>query len=57
VVKAEDSYLKGCEFELSLWRPFFRHHSFGLKLGTKIVENSILALLYVLKSRKWEGGL
>jgi hypothetical protein len=20
------------------WRPFFRHHSFGSKLGTKIVE-------------------
>jgi hypothetical protein len=22
------------------WRPFFKHHSFGSKLGTKIVENS-----------------
>jgi hypothetical protein len=26
---------------------FFRHHSFGSKLGTKIVENSNLALLHV----------
>jgi hypothetical protein len=30
------------------WRPFLRHHSFGSKLGTKIVENSNLALLHVL---------
>jgi len=31
-----------------LWRPFLRHHSFGAKLGTKIVENNNLALLQVL---------
>jgi hypothetical protein len=29
-------------------RVIFRHHSFGSKLGTKIVENSNLALLHVL---------
>ncbi len=27
------------------------------KLGTKIVENSNLEFLHMLKSRKWEGGL
>jgi hypothetical protein len=37
-VKAEDSWPRGPEFKPPLWRPFFRHHSFGSKLGTKIVE-------------------
>ncbi len=38
VVKAEDSRPRGPGFNPPLWRPFFRHHSFGSKLGTKIVE-------------------
>jgi hypothetical protein len=38
VVKAEDSRPRGPGFKPPLWRPFFRHHSFGSKLGTKIVE-------------------
>jgi hypothetical protein len=38
VVKAEDSRPKGPGFKPPLWRPFFRHHSCGSKLGTKIVE-------------------
>jgi hypothetical protein len=48
VVKAEDSWPWGPGFKPPLWRSFFRHHSFGSKLGTKIVENSNLALLRVL---------
>jgi len=48
VVKAEDSLPKSPGFKPPLWRPFFRHHSFGSKLGTKIVENSKLAFLHVL---------
>ena len=48
VVKAEDSRPRGPGFNPPLWRPFFRHHSFGSKLGTKIVENSNLALLHML---------
>jgi hypothetical protein len=44
VVKAEDSWPRGPVFKPPLWRPFFRHHSFGSKLGKKIVENSNLAL-------------
>ncbi len=39
VVKAEDSWPTGPGFKPPLWRPFFRHHSFGSKLGTKFVEN------------------
>jgi hypothetical protein len=31
-------------FKPPLWRPFFRQHLFGSKLGTKIVENSNLAM-------------
>jgi hypothetical protein len=38
VVKAEDSWPRGPGFKPPLWRPLFRHHSFGSKLGTKIVE-------------------
>jgi hypothetical protein len=38
VVKAEDSRPRGPGFIPPLRRPFFRHHSFGSKLGTKIVE-------------------
>jgi len=38
VVKAEDSRPRGPGFNPPLWRPFFRHHSFGSKLGTKNVE-------------------
>jgi hypothetical protein len=30
----------GPGFKPPIWRPFFKHHSFGSKLGTKIVENS-----------------
>ena len=37
VVKEEDSWLRGPGFKPSLCRPFFRHHSFGSKLGSKIV--------------------
>ncbi len=48
MVKAEDSEPRGPGFKPPLWRPFLRHHSFGSKLRTKIVENSNLALLYVL---------
>jgi hypothetical protein len=48
VVKAEDSRPRGPGFKPPLRRPFFRHHSFGSKLGKKIVENSNLALLHVL---------
>ena len=48
VVKAEDSWPRGSGFKPSLWRPFFRHHSFRSKLGTKFVENSNLALLHML---------
>ncbi len=48
VVKAEDSWPRGLGFKPPLWRPFFRHHSFGSKLGTKIVENSNLTLLHML---------
>ncbi len=44
MVKAEDSWPRGPGFKPPLWRPFFRHHSLGSKLGTKIVENSNLAL-------------
>ncbi len=36
VVKAEDSWPRGPGFKPPLWRPFFRHHSFGSKLGTKL---------------------
>jgi hypothetical protein len=36
VVKAEDSWPRGPGFKPSLWRPFFRHNSFGSKLGTKM---------------------
>ena len=36
MVKAEDSWLRGCEFKPPLRRPFFRHHSFGSKPGAKI---------------------
>jgi hypothetical protein len=57
VVKAEDLYLKGCEFEPSLWRPFFRNHSFGSKLGTKFVENSNLALLHMMTYENVENGI
>ena len=49
VVKAEDSWLRDPRFKPPLWRPFYRHHSFGSKLGTKIVENSNLALLSAYK--------
>jgi hypothetical protein len=38
VVKAEDSWPRGPGFKPPLWRPFFRHHSFGSKLGTKFVK-------------------
>ncbi len=48
VVKTEGSWPRGPGFKPPLWRPFFRHHSFGSKLGTKTVENSNLALLHVL---------
>jgi len=49
VVKAEDSRPRGPGFKTPLWRPFFRHHSFGSKLGTKNCgKNSNLALLHVL---------
>jgi hypothetical protein len=48
VVRAEDLWPRGPGFKPPLWRPFFRHHSFGSKLGTKFVENSNLALLHVL---------
>ena len=47
-VKAEDSLPRGPGFKPPLWRPFFRHHSFRSKLGTKIVANSNLALLHML---------
>jgi hypothetical protein len=43
-------------FKPPLWRPFFRYHSYGSKLGTKCVENSNLALLHMLESCKWEEG-
>ena len=36
VVKVEDSRPRDPGFNPPLWRPFFRHHSFGSKLGTKI---------------------
>ena len=48
VVKVDDSWLSGPGFKPPPWRTFFRYHSFGSKLGTKIVENSNLALLHVL---------
>ncbi len=35
VVKAEDLWPRGTGLKSPLWRPFFRHHSFGSKLGTK----------------------
>ncbi len=41
VVKAEDSWPRGPGFKPPLWRPFFRHHSFGSKLGPKIVEKTL----------------
>ncbi len=47
-VKAEDSWLRGPGYKPPLWIPFFRHHSFGSKLVTKIVENSNPALFHVL---------
>ncbi len=47
-VKEEESRPKGPGFKPPLWRPFFGHHSFGSKLGIKIVENSNVALLHVL---------
>jgi hypothetical protein len=34
VFKAEDSWLRGPGINPPLWRPFFKHHSFGSKLGT-----------------------
>ncbi len=36
VVKAEDSRPRGPGFKPPLWRPLFRHHSFGSKLGKKL---------------------
>ena len=48
VVKAEDSCPRGPGFKPTLWRPFFRHHLFISKLGTKIMENSNLTMLHVL---------
>ena len=36
VVKAEDSWLRGRGFKPPLRRPFFRHHSFGAKIGWKL---------------------
>ncbi len=50
VVKVEDSWPRGPRFKPSLWWPFFKHHSIGSKLGTKIVENSNLLLLHLLYS-------
>ncbi len=38
VVKAENSWSRGPGFKPPEWRPFFRHHLIGLKLGTKFVE-------------------
>jgi hypothetical protein len=38
MVKAEDSRPRGPGFKPPIWRPFFRHHSFGSKLGIKFVE-------------------
>jgi hypothetical protein len=48
VVKEDNSWPRGPGFKPPLWRPFFRHHSFGSKLGTKVVESSNLAMLHVL---------
>jgi hypothetical protein len=45
VVKAEDS-VPG--YKPLTMETIFRHISFGSKLGTKIVENSKLALVHVL---------
>ncbi len=36
VFKAEDSWPRGPRFKPPLWRPFFRHHLFGSKVGTKM---------------------
>ncbi len=41
VVNAEDPWPRGPGFKSPLWRPFFRHHSFGSKLGTIIVEKTL----------------
>jgi hypothetical protein len=56
VVKAEDSWLRGCGFNPPLWRPFFMHHSFGSKHGGKNWVEINLALLHMLLSCKREGG-
>jgi hypothetical protein len=37
-----------------LWRPFFRHHSFGSKLGTKIEEKpGIVSYAVILQMGGW----
>ncbi len=56
VVKAEDSWLRGPGFKPPLRSPFFRHHSFGSKLGTKIVEKlipGIFACTAILQMGGW----
>jgi len=48
VVKAEDSWLRSRGFKPPLWRPFYMHHSFGLKHGSKNWVEINLALLHML---------
>jgi hypothetical protein len=45
VVKAEDSRLRVPGFKPPLWRPFFRHHSFGSKLETKFEEKLLPGII------------
>jgi len=53
VVKAEVSRPRGPRFKSPLWRPFFRHHSFGSKLRTNIEENSNLACAVIPQMGGW----
>ena len=48
VVKGEGSWLRGCGFKPLRRRPFFTHHSFGSKYGSKNWVEINLALLHLL---------
>jgi hypothetical protein len=50
VVKTGDSWQRGPGFKPPLWRPFFRHHSFGSKHGTR---PGIVAYAVILQMGGW----
>jgi hypothetical protein len=53
VVEAENSRRRGLGLKPPLWRPFFKHHSFGTQIVEKL-EPSIVACAVI---PQWEGGL